>query len=239
MEKEKYKDSYKRVELPQENRMDFFHLNCPSCNAEVPAVDVNIQKNTAKCSTCSAIFSFENSFPAHREELKKPVEVEKYFFNDELELAIPEPMSVFDILVLSLFPFFLLLGSLLYFKKGGSEIAIGTGIIALILAYSIFRTFRTRKNKVSFIAGKDRLEILRPPNSVIKSKEFNVSEIEQIYTTRTHNGIALKAILNTPQGQEHKILIDYMKSVMVAKYVEQEIEKQLNIPNKKVSNEIE
>ena len=239
MEKEKYKDPYKRVELPKEEKMDFFHLNCPSCNAEVPAADINIHNNTAKCSTCDALFSFENSFPEPREELKKPVEVEKYYFNDELELAIPEPMSVIDVVVLSLFPFIVLLGGLLYYKKGGFEIAIGTSIIALILAYSVFRALRTRKNKVSFIVGKDQVEILRPPNSVIKSKQFTVSEIEQIYTTRTHNGIALKAILNTPRGQEHKIMIDYMKSVMVAKYVEQEIEKQLNIPNKKVSNEIE
>ncbi len=239
MQKEKYIQAYKRVDLPKEE--DYFHLECPSCKCETPSSDININDKIAKCSSCNAVFSFQASvddFKERKDPLKKPAGVDKIYFGKELELSMNLPISVYDAIALSLAPFIGLLGGLSYFKD---QSMIGLGfLIAMIFVFTFFivRVIRQRKRKIYFVCQENNLIIERSNNRIIKDKVFRSQEIDQVYVTRTPNGYAIKAILNTPQGQVHKMIIDFLRTTIEAKYIEQEIEEYYGITNQRVSTEI-
>lgn len=239
--KEKYKQPYKPVDLPQE-KSTFFHLNCPSCNSGIPANDINITDKLAKCGSCNALFSFEDQLMQLEpdiEQVKKPVGVEKTFLNNELEISVPEPVRGIYQMILALVPIFILLFSLLYFKNGAIWAGYSSAFLSIILAYTIYSIFGSKKNKVFFNTNKNLLTVDWIENSLKKPVTIPIDEIEQIYTSRTAKGVSLIAVLNTTEGQKHKTLITGLKSVLIAKYVEQEIENHLGISNKKVSNEVQ
>ncbi len=241
MNKEKFKDPYKRVELPKEKE-SFLHLDCPSCSNKISAAEININDKLAKCNSCDAVFSFENALTLHlekTEELKKPVGVDKIYFGDELEMSVNQPIGTLAAIGLSSAPFVSLLSILVYLKKD----VIGAGIVGLIsimiFIFYLVRTIKSRKDKIFFNCFEQKFNVEWENDKLKKPRSFFRNEMEQFYTTRTTNGIALKVILNTSEGQVHKIVIDGMKSVIEVKYLEQEIEQYYGIPNKKVSSEIQ
>lgn len=239
MQKEKYKQPYKRVDLPKEK--DYLHLDCPSCNEGIGASDININDKIAKCTSCNAVFSFQASidnFTERKDPLKKPAGVDKIFFGDDMELSMQLPISVVEGLFLTLSPFIGFIGGMIYFKNGQMGGFIFMIVMMAIFTYFLVRVLRKKNRRVYFICQEDQLIVERENNKIVKDKVFNKSEIEQLYTTRTHNGYAVKVILNTPQGQVHKILIDYLKTSIDPKYIEQEIEEYYGIPNQKVATEI-
>lgn len=240
MYEEKYKDSYKRVELPKEKE-PFLHLDCPSCSTKISASDININDKIAKCNSCDAIFSFEETIKTHiekTEELKKPVGVDKIYFGEELEMSINQPLGVIAAIALSAFPFVTLMSSLVYFKKESLTAAIIALISTAIFVFYLVRTIKTRKDKIFFNCYDQKLNIEWENDKLKRTKSFFRSEMEQFYVARTANGIALKVILNTNEGQVHKVLVDGMKSVIELKYLEQEIEQYYGLPNKKIASEI-
>ncbi len=239
MHKEEYKKAYKRVELPKDD--DFFHLECPACQSKVASENININDKIAKCNSCDSVFSFQKNldeFAERKTPLKKPVGVDKIHFGDEMEMSMKLPANVLEILGIAFLPLVSFFGGALYFKS-----QVFGGLIALIasvslFAFILFRVLHKEKRRVYFVCQKDQLIVEKERNKLVKEKVIKSSELAQIYVGRTHNGYAVKAILNTPEGQVHKVILDYLKTTIDAKYVEQEIEKYYGIPNEKISVEI-
>jgi len=238
--KSEYRYKYEPVDLPKEEKKEYFRLECPSCRSKVEASDVNINDKIAKCSSCSVIFPFENKlqeFTVQNTEVERPVGVEKMYFGEDLELGIKNPFNVLAIIIFSITPLFMLISGILYFEDGHTFSGIIFAFLLFIFSYNFFRLIRPRGKKIFFIANKDNLIVEYPKGTLSKNKVFQTSEIQQLYVQKV-DGYRLMAIVNTPNGQEHKTVISYLRSVSIAKFLEQELESHLGIPNKKVPNEI-
>ena len=59
-----YKDPHKLKlkNLEVEKETDFYTINCPSCEAGIPADNLNINDKIAKCGTCDVVFPFKKRF---------------------------------------------------------------------------------------------------------------------------------------------------------------------------------
>ena len=237
----RYKSTFEPVDLPKD-KSTFLHLECPSCRDKVHASEINISDKIAKCNSCSAVFSFENDLldlAQNKAEIKKPVKVEKMYFGDELEISINNPFQALTIIFLSLAPLFILASAGLFFAEGIAFAGVVMAVLIFLFSFNIFRLILPGRRKVFFVANKEYLTVEFPKNSLTRNKEFRKSDIEQLYVSKSAEGFRLMAIVDTSKGQKHIPVISYLKSVTIAKYLEQELEKHLEIPNKKVSNEIE
>lgn len=243
----KYKDKYKPVELQDLETEDDIHhhnINCPNCGELTPAKNLNINNMFAKCDSCDSVFSFEKEIQkigqkSFREVVKKPQGLDELYLKDEVEFTLGQPPPVLDIIILCLMPLLVFIFTLIYFKKGETWAfypAIGT---FLLTTYSIVNLVRAKHFKIFVNLTKDKLDIGWRPNNFVKDKSILTREIEQLYVKRMADGtIGLYSILNQVHGQKHELIIGRIKDLAHAKYLEQEIEKYLEIPDQKVTGEI-
>ena len=71
----------------------------------------------------------------------------------------------------------------------------------------------------------------------MQAKSFKTQEIKQLYVAPVNGSYYLKIITEGVQGQKHHTLLGGLTSPTKAKYLEQEIEKFLGIPDKRVPEE--
>ena len=86
------------------------------------------------------------------------------------------------------------------------------------------------------------LHIERRPKKLAKDKTYAIHEIDQVYLKKDKTWEGKKTtgvymIVNSIEGQKHVELIKNVNSRSKAKYIEQEIEKQLGIKNRRVPEE--
>ena len=105
---EQYKPA-ERLDLPkskEELPVVFEKVMCPSCNGHVHADNLNLEKSLAKCGDCSVIFSFEKDVEKvklvekvkMKQEHLRPEGIDLFYFNDELNISMQQPMHMIDVL---------------------------------------------------------------------------------------------------------------------------------------------
>ena len=79
---------------------------------------------------------------------------------------------------------------------------------------------------------------VRRPKKFIKDKSYMVNDIDQVYLKKEHNLYSIHMIVNNAMGQKHISLITGLNSMSKARYLEQEIERHLDIVDRSVPEEI-
>jgi len=245
----KYKEKLelKEVALPSEIQK----IDCPSCATTIPADNLNIQTNIAKCNSCNGIFSFGkeveklSSQNIITQEILRPEGVELTHFQDELDISVAQHWTTQEIMPLIFFPylaFFLTVGlSILLNNIFSSTLGGLAGVVISLLTifFGYFSYFSIRKKHKIYIHIDDRdLHIEWRPKKFIKDKKYAIRDIDQVYIRKAGpKGAGIFMIINDIDGQKHVELIKSVNSRTKAKYIEQEIEKYLGIEDRRVPDE--
>lgn len=237
--KAEYKVKLDELVLPQADK-EYISIHCPKCKSAAEATNINITDKIAKCGNCSVVYSFSqdiSSLGKSKEVISRPKGIELYEEKGYSEITLPQPNSIISIIIATSLPLILLILCLLYFKKGldwALYPMIGTAIVFL---YSIFDLNRKNENKIFISIENRKLIIQHRPQNFVKDIEVKVNDIQQIYVTRTDTGISLMVSIDNSDGEQQKVLISRLSSVLTAKFLEQELERMLGIKNKRVIGE--
>lgn len=231
--------------------MEVQKVDCPSCSQAVPADHLNIHTNVAKCTSCDVIFSFNHQVEQlsnqHHitQEVLQPEGVELSHFLNELDISVEQPWGTLEIIFISLFPLLVLLATgLIINVLPSTEITRAAVITFWLTSFISYITyFFIRKRHKIYVHIDDRnLHIERRPRKFIKDKQYAVQDIDQVYIKNVISGNGAKGIgvfliVNGTEGQKHVELIKSVNSRSKAKYIEQEIERHLGIPDRRVPDE--
>jgi transcription elongation factor Elf1 len=240
---EKYKPAEKLdlKEIKDEFPKAFTKVYCPSCSEVVVSDNLNLQNSVAKCSTCNVIFSINeqvksvNALGEMKQEVLRPEGIDLFYYRDDLDITVQHHIQGLDVWGLSLFPVIALFTIFLFFvgKLSIPYIPIAFSIGAF---YFIYRAFNYTKNKTYIDVNNKFLSIKSRPKHFKKDKTYNIDEIDQLYIKYAVEGtgyLSIYMIINSLEGQKHKKLMT-VNTLSKAKYLEQEIERYLNIENRKV-----
>ena len=104
----------------------------------------------------------------------------------------------------------------------------------MIASYFIYQVMNSSKNKTYIDINAQSLSIKSRPKNLKKDKTYTVDEIDQLYLKYTADGYyGIYLIINGMEGQKHEKLLS-VNTLSKAKYLEQEIERYLNIEDRKV-----
>lgn len=241
---ERYKPAEKLdlKEIKNEFPKVFEQVHCPSCSKTVVADNLNLQNSVAKCSTCNVIFSISEQIKnvsasgEMKQEVFRPEGIELFYYKDDLDITIQQHIQGLDVWGLVLFPVIALFSISIYFL-GEQSISPFIPIAFSIAAfYFIHRAYNYTNNKTYIDVNNNYLSIKSRPKHFKKDKTYNADEIDQLYIKYAVDGsgyFSIYMIINSIDGQKHKKLIT-VNTLSKAKYLEQEIEKYLNIENRKV-----
>jgi len=246
-EEYKYKEKLAlKQQLPSLDKL--VKICCPSCNAAVPSVNINIGKEIAKCDACDGVFSFSDNHQlsqrSNRPQVLQPEGVEIFHFQNELDISFKQPTDILSIILLCSFAplaIMFLLGSL---KK--IALLFPAILSLLAVAFLLIRFIASLRNKVYIGIDDKHLSVVKRPFKFFFGKDqyYNIEEFDQIYVKKIpHPGgtgkevYIIKAILNTPKGQKHIKLTPIIDSKSKAKFIEQEIEQHLEIIDRPVPEE--
>ncbi|MEM9547146.1 MAG: hypothetical protein AAGA77_14290 [Bacteroidota bacterium] len=243
-QKEKYKLS-ERLELGGLNVEDtrkFENINCPSCSSEILSADISLQNSMAKCSNCNAIFSIENEIEKvkSKEEVKqqflRPEGIDLFHYKDELDITLDQHIQGLDLWAISLIPIFALGAIMIFFMSDKPMSPYIPITLTMISLYYIYKGLSYSKYKTYIEVNQKFLNIKHRPNNLKKDKSFAADEIDQLYlkpSTEMPGHFVIHMIINGVEGQRHEKLMK-VNSLSKAKFLEQEIEKYLNIMDRKV-----
>jgi len=249
-EKVKHKQKLDFKDLPP-LQTEIQEICCPSCTSSIPADDLNIQTNIAKCTSCNIVFSFRDQIDnlVHHnhltQEILKPEGVEIMHFNEEMDISVQQSWGVGEIIFLSSFPMILIMIIGMMAETMQSNPArqsiIFTLVISTVIAYISYFLLRKR-HKIFINIDDDTLSIERRPKKFIADKRYDVKNIDQLYvkdvtTSKGLQGHGIFMIYNGVNGQKHIELVKSVNTRSKAKYIEQEIEKRLKIVNRRVPDE--
>ncbi|MFK8009304.1 MAG: IBR domain-containing protein [Saprospiraceae bacterium] len=236
---EKYKLKLKNLSL--EPKPEFKRIKCPSCDSVIPADNLNINDKIAKCNSCDIVFPFhENisdllSLTKPKQEVIRPEGIEIFEYQDELELTIHQPITLFDVIPLIIISFITFLLTIAFFTKG---IPIYVPMISWTLAmFPIYNLFQRKHHKIYFNIDEEYLHIKWRPKKWTRDRKFHIKDIDQIYVKTIHGHNSLYMITNGPEGQKHTKLFTQIMSLSKARYLEQEIEKHLGVADREVPEE--
>ena len=245
-------EQYKPVEklelegFKKELSQKFKKIYCPSCDDETASNDINLQNSLAKCSSCNVIFSIEEeveSIKAKKEikqQILRPEGIDLFYYGDELDITTEQHIQGFDAWAIVFAPL-IALGAVLIFFIGEQPISpyfpIGFSLVAL---YYIYKAFTYSKNKIYIDINKKFLSIKYRPKNLKKDKMYASDEIDQLYIKPSSDGMGyftIHMIINGLNGQKHEKLMT-LKTLSKAKYLEQEIERYLNISDREIPEAI-
>lgn len=239
-------EGYKEVEklelkeINKEFPKVFKNVNCPSCQEEVIADNLDLQNSLAKCGSCHVIFSIEEEVSSVKDnkvvkqEFLRPEGIDLFHFRENLDITVQQHLGGLDIFGIIFLPILAGFSVLLHFLKGASIyfpifFTIGT-------AYFIYRILNFSRNKIYIDINDKFLSIKYRPRNFTKDRTFNVGEIDQLYLKQSSDGMGyytIYLIINGLEGQRHEKLLT-VKTLSKAKYLEQEIEKYLNIDDRAI-----
>ena len=99
-----------------------------------------------------------------------------------------------------------------------------------------FNAFNYSKNKTYIDINDKFLNIKSRPKNFKKDRSYAVGDIDQLYIKPDSDGMGyftVHMITNNIEGQKHEKLLT-VNTLSKAKYLEQEIERYLNIEDRKV-----
>jgi len=239
-EQEKYKLELKhtRLELPSSEAVK---ISCNSCGNHIPAENININDKIGKCNSCNTIFSFQNEIASllkpskAKQEVNRPEGIDIFYFQDDLDIAIQQPYTAFEIIGLCVMPLIVFIFGALYMEgKINMVMPIISGLVSLFLLGGFIGR---SKDKVHLNVGEKFLSVKWRPRKFHKDKFYPIQDIDQVYINNATGYYTIFIILNGENGQKHVPLITGIPSVSKARYLEQEIEYHLGIADREVPEE--
>ena len=242
MEQYKPAEKLELTKIEKVSPKTFKKICCPSCSEEVAADHLNLQKSVAKCGSCNVIFSIEQEVESImtkkdiKQEMFRPEGIDMFFYKENLDITIQQHIQGLDLYGLILLPTFAFLSTLVFFGEKHVISPLLPIVFFLGSLFFIYRGLNYSKNK-SYIDVNDKfLTIKSRPKNFKKDKSYATDEIDQLYLKTDSDGLGyftIHMIINGLQGQKHEKLIT-VNTISKAKYLEQEIERYLNIENRKV-----
>ncbi len=228
-------------EIKKEFPKVYKKVYCPSCEEEVIADDLNLQNSIAKCGSCNIIFSIEEEVESvktkkeMKQEIFRPEGIDLFHYKDDLDITIQQHIQGLDVAGLIFMPTLAFFSFVLHFAKG-IPILIPV-IFTLGALFFIYRALNYSNNKTYIDINNRSLSIKYRPRHFKKDKTFDANEIDQLYVRHAVDGsgyYSIYMIINGLEGQKHEKLIT-VNTLSKAKYLEQEIERYLNIEHRKVA----
>jgi len=237
-----YKEEYKELDLQNLKKKQHLGIHCPNCDTPTPSPNLNIQDKIAKCDQCHSVFSFEDLLPSltvkSKEVIQRPHGIDVVQLEDELEFSMTQPYSQILGMIALVLPLFLVLFSMLYFKKGNETLMYPLGVSLAMFFYSLYKLYMTRYAKTYVSVDRTHISVMWRPNNFVKDRSFPIQSIEQVYIRATSKGVCLYIVNNTIDGQKHEELVGRFTDLTKAKYIEQELEKYLGIEDRSVIYEL-
>ncbi len=237
---EQYKVELQEVDLGQDS--PFKKICCPSCEADVPADNININDKIAKCGSCHIVFPFHNEVAnlvdsrKPKQEVIRPEGIDMFYYKDELDITIQQPLLVTEGMLAGFMPVFAAMFIAIYFLKGTIPLALPL-VTSLITIASWINLYARRNHKVHITMDDRHLSIIRRPKKLIKDQHYRINDIDQIYVKGPAGMTSVYMIVNSVQGQKHVKLISSVDSLSKARFMEQEIERHLRIPDRRIPEE--
>ncbi len=225
-------------------------IHCKRCREPIPASEVNLDTNMAKCLKCNAVFDFrsqiDNSAPIARREVQAPKNIALQSTMDGLEIVRKwfSP-KVYALLVFCIFwdGFMVVWFGIAISQQQWAMAAFGTihGAVGVGLTYLLICSFINQTHiQISF---RD-LRIFHKPLPWPGRKLIPLGSIQQIFTQeKVHRGkngtrYTYEVRYQDTEDKDHK-LVSGLESADHALYIEQEIEKTLGIEDTPVSGELD
>lgn len=227
--------------LDSEPYSGYKKICCTSCNSEIPADNININDKIAKCNNCNVVFSFQEGISdllnqrKIKQEVIRPEGIDIFYFQDDLDITIQQPLTPLEAVGIFLLPFFAFIFTLLFFK--GKITFLFPGIFWMLTLYPVINMLFRSRHKINLSIDDNFLSIKWRPKKFHKDKYYPVQDINQIYTKTENGQSSIYMILNGANGQKHVKLIALIDSLSKARYLEQEIEWHLGIEDREVPEE--
>ena len=222
---------------------------CNSCKSQITAENLDLKERIAKCTNCNHIFDFsdqlEGIVTSKREEVALPKGM--VMNRDPIHLEIIRrwygPMSV----ILTVLCFMWYAMFILHYGKGileGNIFSITNGsFFAFIGLIIVYYTVAGYINSTHISAGRDFLIIKHKPLPWFGNKSIPSQELDQLYSKmsvyryrgRDHYSCEIRAKMKTKQDIK---LLSKLTDTAQALFVEQEIERFLNIEDRPVEGEM-
>jgi hypothetical protein len=230
-------------------------LTCPDCGAAIPAEDVNIDRGLGKCRACNAVIDVEAALrgpgggpgfsprrPAPRpraitiEDLGPGLRLTCRWFTWEVV-----PLTVFCLF----WDTFLVVWYSMALRPGAPwilavfpllHLAVGVGLTYTALAVYLNRTVLE--------VNEGRLTVRHRPLPWPGMRDVSVAELEQLYceerVPRSRPGVMAYnyKVCGLLQGDRRVTLMDNLRELDQALFVEQVVEKYLGIDDRPVGGEL-
>ncbi len=234
-------------------RMDTMQIYCKSCDSQINAQNINIEKAIAKCTNCNAVFSIAEQVDAvDIQNNREPVPMPTSITMKASGLGLPicrrwfSPVFIFLAFFCVLWNGFLVFWYLMAF--GGDETPIIVKIFPVgHVAVGVFITYYTIAgflNTTKLHINQNIMSIKHSPLPWFGNQTLELHNIQQLYCTNHYhtrkNGggyytYRLNAILSN--GKKKKLLSGLTEPDQ-ALYIEQEVENNLGIASRKIKGEM-
>lgn len=238
-EKELYKEKVKlhEVDLESKSTQDFTSIDCPSCQKPVPADHININDKIAKCGDCAVVFSIDQNLKSltklasKKQNLLRPEGIDIYEFKRGVDIEVMQPAAPIEIIPYTVIPLFFVFSILIYFKDGISVLwpVMSFLLNVVLVGYLVKR----EQHKVNIQIGETDLTVEWRPNKLMSKHKFHLSDIKQFYVKQNHIFIVMDGL----DGSKHINLIPGLNNLTKAHFLEQELERYLNITDSSIIGE--
>ncbi len=227
-------------------------LSCPNCKAEIHSADINIQQLVAKCSQCNHVFNFQPELahaPRVRPEIPMPAGIEAYSFLSELNLLIKwrQLGGLGFFLFFTIFWNALVLPfALIAIMTGNFEIllfislhlSVGIGLLYYTTAKLINTTYITLSRRKLTIEHKP-IPWIFSPNKTIDTADIEQFFVERYVASRTNNQPDYRFRIIAIRKRDRITIMQGLTTAEQAQYIEQEMERFLQLPDRAVEEEWE
>ncbi|MGA1871190.1 MAG: hypothetical protein ACMUJM_21880 [bacterium] len=225
------------------------NILCNECKNVIPASHIDLNQKIAKCTHCNALFNCSHQLSQisieEREKIGLPQHIE--IDEDAIRLVIMRKWFNLKYIFFTLFTLFwdgfmIMWFTIALIQKQYGMAAFGTlhGLVGIFLTYF---TIAGYINKTYIYVDNCILKILHHPLPWYGNIQIDSSELEQLYSkekvTYSRNGqnISYDLHAKTTSGKDVGILSGLENSEQVL-FIEQEIERYLNIQDRPVRGEI-
>lgn len=241
----------------------YLQLNCKNCEAAIPAKNINVIHTIAKCEQCNVVFNFDptvnrgsrstavveqkSNKTKLRAEVTMPPNIEVLKLSSQLDIDVKWQQDgywglivfavIWNACVLPVAIGMIVSGNFTALIFLSLHLTVGLGLIYFIAAIKLNTTY---------IAVNERsIEVKhRPLPTFIKNRQIDADEIEQLYCIEyvqsKTNGMPNYAyhVMAITKHQKPVKLIPALSTAEQALYIEQEMERFLQIVDKAVPDEL-
>ncbi len=228
-------------------------LECPNCGAAIRAEDININQLVAKCNQCHTLFGFDTMLKQverHRAEVPLPPGIEALSYLSELDIQISwrKTSNAGFFIFFTIFwnavlvPFIIIAltqGEWIILLFISLHLLVGLSLLYYTLSV-LFNTTYIRVNHQEVVIEHRPLKMPFYPDRRAPVQDIDQLFIDKYVESRTNNrpnfAYAVRAVLKSNSDKRIPI-IKGLKNKEQARYIEQEIERFLNIKDRPVEGE--